>query len=54
MGSSWTMRVKIISSGGKLERVESPSHPIDVVVSKCKREAIVSINKKKIAKQNSV
>ena len=48
VGYSWTMSVKIISSGGKLERVVSLSHPIDVVVSENGKEALVTISKEKL------
>ena len=44
------MSVKIISSGGKLERVVSLSHPIDVVVSENGKEALVTISKEKLEK----
>ena len=50
VGYSWTMSVKIISSGGKLERVVSLSHPIDVTLSEDGREALVTISKGKLAK----
>lgn len=50
VGYTWTMSVKIISSGGKLERVVSRSHPIDVVLSENGKEALVTISKEKLEK----
>ena len=50
VGYSWTMSVKIISSGEKLERVVSLSHPIDVALSEDGKEAMVTISKEKLAK----
>ena len=44
------MSVKIISSGGKLERVVSLSHPIDVALSENGKEAMVTISGDKLAK----
>ena len=50
VGYTWTMSVKIISSGGKLERVVSLSHPIDVALSENGKEAMVTISGDKLAK----
>ena len=46
------MSVKIISSGGKLERVVSLSHPIEVALSENGKEALVTISKEKLEKAN--
>ncbi len=50
VGYTWTMSVTIISSGGKLTRVVSPSHPIDVALSPNGKQGTVSINKQKLEK----
>ena len=50
VGYSWTMSVRIISSGGKLERVVSLSLPIDVVVSENRKKALVTISQEKLEK----
>ena len=44
-GYSLKMSVTIVSSNGKLEQVESPSHPIEVVLRNNKKEALITTSK---------